>query len=70
MERQPKFPIGTKFKTRGEHSRECTVTDILTTRNAAGYLVRIRYVAEHVFLGQTVTERDICEVTISRGLIG
>lgn len=69
-EREPKFGFGTKFKTRGKHSRVCTVTDILTTRNYAGEVVRIAYVATHEFCGQTVTDHDVCEVTVARGLIG
>lgn len=64
-----KYQIGTQFKTRGKHSRLCTVTDILKTYNAAGNLVQIRYVATHEFLGQTVTDRDVVQTTIDMGLI-
>lgn len=65
--------IGTKFiKQRGKHTnkeRVETVTDILKTYNLAGELVKTRYVAEHDFLGQKVTDRDVVDVTIQRGLI-
>jgi len=40
-----------------------------TTRNLAGEVVQVRYVATHQFLGQTVTNRDVCASTIARGLI-
>jgi hypothetical protein len=66
---EPKHPIGTQFKTRGKHTRLCTVTDILKTYNAAGALVAIRYVATHQFLGQTVTDGDVVQATIDMGLV-
>jgi hypothetical protein len=65
----PRFEIGTRFKTRGKHPRICTVTDILRTYNSKGELVAIRYVAEHEFCGQVVTERDVCETTVAMGRI-
>jgi hypothetical protein len=68
-ERQPKFKAGQKFTTRGKHPRICTIVDIHTTRNSAGHLVRFVYVATHEFCGQTVTDRDVCEVTVARGLL-
>jgi hypothetical protein len=65
----PRFPIGTRFLTRGKHPRECTVTDYLITRNLAGEIVRTRYVATHTFCNQNITETDIVETTIARNLI-
>jgi hypothetical protein len=62
------FRIGTQFLTRGTHPRLCTVTDILTTRNAAGHVVKVRYVATHELLGQVVTDRDVCATTIAMGV--
>ncbi len=59
--------IGVTYKTRGKHPRICTVVDVLNTYNGAGELVRTRYVSEHDFLGQTVTNSDVCRVTILRG---
>jgi len=63
-EREPRFAIGTRFNYK---TRVCTVTDILRTYNSAGDLVKIRYVAEHKFLGQIVTDSDVCETSIARG---
>lgn len=67
-ERKPKFGPGTTFQTRGKHPLTCVVTDVLTTRNLAGDVVGIRYVATHEFAGQTVTDRDVLETTIAMGL--
>lgn len=64
----PEYAIGTRFKTGGKHPRLCTVTDILKTYNSKGELVRVRYVATHDFLGQSVADNDVCAVTIARGL--
>jgi hypothetical protein len=67
--RQAKYPIGTKFKTRGKNPRVYTVSDILKTYNNSGELVQIRYIAYHEFMGQLVYDRDIVETTIAMGLI-
>jgi len=66
---EPKFPIGTKFKTRGKHPRLCVVTDIFKTYNSAGVLVRIRYQAVHQFGGQIVTDHDVLWPIIAIGLV-
>lgn len=66
--RTARFPIGTVFQTPGKHPRTCTVTDILRTYNEAGELVRVRYVAQHEFMGQTITDNDVCETSIARRL--
>lgn len=68
-EQQPKYEPGTIFRTRGKHPRTCSVTDVLTTRNLGGELVSIRYVATHEIAGQTVVDRDVCETTITMGLL-
>lgn len=67
----PKFPVGTKYKRRvsAKVVRICTVTDYHVTRNLAGEVVRVGYVATHEFCGQQIEERDVCETTIARGLI-
>jgi hypothetical protein len=62
-----RFQIGQQFTTRGKRPRLCTVTDILKTYNARGELVRVRYVATHEFMGQTVTDHDVCETTVAMG---
>lgn len=63
-----RFPIGTQFYTRGKAPQLCTVTDVLRTYNSAGVLVALRYVATHQFCGQTLTDRDVVDTTIARGL--
>lgn len=63
-----KFPVGTEFVTRGKCPRQCRVVDVLRTYNLAGELVKTRYVATHKFCGQTVTDNDVPETTIARGL--
>lgn len=64
-----KYPIGTQYLTRGKNPKLCTVMDILKTYNSAGELVSTRYVSQHVFLGQVVTNNDVVETTIAMGLI-
>jgi len=64
-----RFKPGTTFSTRGKHPKICTVTDVLTTLNLAGEVVKIRYEATHQFCGQTVADSDVCETTIAIGLI-
>lgn len=63
-----RFPIGTKYATRGGAPLQCTVIDHLTTRNSAGAVVSERYVSTHQFCGQTVTDSDVVDATIARGL--
>ena len=65
----PRFKPGTTFMTRGKHPRTCTVTDVLTTYNLAGAVVKLRYVAVHDFCGQPVIDVDVVDTTIARGLI-
>lgn len=69
MSNQPRFAIGTKYTTGGKAKRLCTVVDILTTYNHAGEYVCTRYVATHEFMGQLITEREVVETTIARGLV-
>lgn len=66
---EARFHIGQQFMTRGRNPRLCTITDILRTFNAAEQLVQTRYVATHEFMGQTVTDRDVCETTIAMGAL-
>ena len=66
---EPKYSIGTQFKTRGKHPEICTVTDVLRTYNSNDELVKVSYQAEHIFMGQTVVEYDLPEATIARGLL-
>jgi len=52
-----KYPVGTVFYTRGKHPRRCTVTDVWTTTNLAGDVVKVEYVAVYELIGQNVTGR-------------
>ena len=63
------WPIGTKYKTRGKAPKLCTVVDILKTYNSKGELVKIRYVSEHEFCGQIVTNHDVVATTIAMGYV-
>ncbi len=66
---KPKYKIGTRYKTRGKHPRICTVVNIHHTYDLNGELIKTRYVSEHEFLGQVVTDFDVPQVTIDMGLI-
>lgn len=63
-----RFPIGTQYKTRGKHPRLCTVTEQLTVTNSKGKVVKTYYHATHEFLGQTITDFNVCDATIARGV--
>jgi hypothetical protein len=65
---QPKYAVGTKYMSRGKCPKLCTVTDILRTYNSANELVRVRYVATHDMLGNTITDHDVAECAVSMGL--
>jgi hypothetical protein len=67
--RIPKYNIGQQYKTIGKNSRICTITDIHTTYNLNGEMVKFRYVSQHEFASQLLTDYDVVETTISRGLI-
>lgn len=69
MTERVRYPIGTRFKTRGKHPRDCTVVDVLRTFNSMSELVRVRYVATHEFMGQTLRNNDVVATTIARGLV-
>ena len=64
----PRFAIGTRFVHANGH-RESVVQDILRTYNAKGELVRIRYVAVRTLAGMPVTDYDMLETTIAKGLV-
>lgn len=61
------FPVGTRFKSRGKHPRDCVVVDILRTTNEAGEIVRVRHVSRHVLMGQEVIDADVPATTIAMG---
>ena len=61
--------IGTRFMSRGNHPKECIVIERYTTTDSKGNVVKVSYAAVHKLCGQNVTERDIPESTIVRGMI-
>jgi hypothetical protein len=63
------YPLGTQYLEHGKHPNLCTVVDVWKTYNSAGELVRLRYVTEHTFCGQTVKNNDVVAVTIARGIM-
>jgi hypothetical protein len=63
----PRFRVGHQFTTRGKAPRTCTVIDILKTYDLKGNLVQVRYVATHEFMGQTLTDSNVCDATIAMG---
>ena len=65
---QMRFPIGTKFIPRGLDSIH-EVIDYHITSNSNGEVVKERYVANHIFMGQEIKTSDIAETTIARGLL-
>ena len=64
-----RFPIGTQYSTREKHAKVCTITEQLTTTNSKGEIVAIRYLSSHEFCGQQVTNSDVLDTTIARGLL-
>jgi hypothetical protein len=67
MNTTARYAIGTQYTTRRKFPRKCTVVDIHTTINHAGNIVKVRYVATHEFMGQTITDSDVIETTITMG---
>jgi len=61
------YPIGYKYKTRHKNPRECTIVDILKTYNSKNELVKIRYVATHLFMNQIITDYDVVAASIAMG---
>lgn len=64
----PKYKIGQQYTTRNKCKDLCTVTDIHTTYNLEGDIVKQRYVATHVCMGQLVTDYDVPQTTIDMAL--
>jgi hypothetical protein len=40
----------------------------MTVTNSAGEVVKVYYQATHEFMGQTVTEHEVCDTTIAMGI--
>lgn len=62
------YPIGQQYLSSGKDPRLCTVVDIHRTYNAAGEMVKTRYVTTHKVWEQVVTEHDVVAVTIAKGI--
>ena len=66
---ETRYKVGQKFiLRRGKKIQERAIVDIYKTFNNAGELVKTRYVTQHTFLGQPVTDYDVCETTIAIAL--
>ena len=62
--------VGKKFIRRGNKRKDVeTVIDKLTTKNLAGEVIKTRYVCSHVFMGQTILNKDTLETTIKMSMI-
>lgn len=68
--KQARFPIGTKYTVQRskQGKKEYTIEDIHYTYNYAGDLVKLRYVAYSVLMGQKVYDYDVVETTIAKAL--
>jgi hypothetical protein len=63
-----RFPIGLTFVYYADkQKRERTITDIFTTTNSKGVVVRIEYEAMHKFCGQDMKE-NFGDTAIARSL--
>lgn len=58
--------IGKRYRAGAGRRRIATVVDKHTTYNMAGDIVRIRYVGEYEFMGQTMRDTDASRTTILR----
>ena len=69
-ERLPRFAIGAQFRPVGPRGKNAvyTVIDVLTTTGQVGGVLKIEYLAEHLFCGQQVRSIE-CETTVARGLV-
>lgn len=62
------YPTGTQYLSNGKHPRVCTITDVWTTTDSQGKVVKVQYVSTHNFFGRIVTEYYVCAVTIAKGI--
>lgn len=65
-----RFKIGQTYLHKRPNSEQLrTIVDIHQTFNSKGELVKIRYVTEHSFMGQKLTDYDVLETSIARALL-
>ena len=71
MSMRQRFEIGTTYELkRNKSSQVKTIVDVYKTYNSKNELVDLRYVTEHDFLGQKMTDRHVTDTEIARALIG
>lgn len=61
------YAIGTKFLRRTKYRRLVTITDIHTTKNLAGDIIKLEYVASHEFMGQNLSDTYL-SIAVARGI--
>lgn len=65
----PRFTIGTVFTRKRKNSaQDYTIVDIYRTYDSKDNLVKLRYVGECKFLGQTIIDSEITDTEIARSL--
>ena len=64
---EPRYSIGQQYTAKNKRKDVCTVIDILSTYNAAGDLVSVKYLCSHMFLGQVVKHEEV-QATIDMAL--
>ena len=68
MQNEQKYEIGTQYLPMAKHPKLSTVTDFLTVTNSAGEIVKTYYESQHEFMGQMITNHEVCAATIARGI--
>lgn len=63
-----RFAVGTQYLSRGKHPRLYTVSKQLTVTDETGEVIKRYYWATHEFLGQTITDHDVLDATVSIGI--
>lgn len=68
--KKARFKIGQEFLLPQKHRREAVISDILTTTNASGVVVDVRYLytPQSSLMGQTVCGH-INETTVAKGIV-
>ena len=68
--KKARFKIGQEFLLPQKHRREAVISDILTTTNASGVVVDVRYLytPQSSLMGQTVCGHTN-ETTVAKGIV-
>lgn len=67
MIKRQRFPIGLQFVYHGDRKGQRTITDVLTTTNSKGEVVRVEYHTVRLFAGRGVVE-VFSDTSIARSL--